>query len=203
MTRLMPPSSFPVLGSCTSFQHRDRGLIIQRATFQFGVKSMETRFSKVEEVTGQRTMTGSRCAAAGCGRFVRTGTDYCTRHDGVKRRPVLRLVPNEPKPAEPGLSEEIGALRFVLQRLLAEEDDLARLAAGVARIASVVVQAAKAQQTMTGNRSDELAEALLTALADLDGDDAHDVIGGHAMTPRRDPDGASVSTAGCGADCDE
>jgi hypothetical protein len=111
-----------------------------------------------------------RCGAAGCGRFVRAGADFCTRHDGEGRRPVLRLAPKEPKPAEPGLSEEIGALRFVLQRLLAEEDDLARLATGVARIASVVVQAAKAQQTMTGNRSDELAEALLAALADLDGD---------------------------------
>jgi hypothetical protein len=118
-------------------------------------------------------------------------------------RPLLRIVSKEPETSDAGLAEEIGALRFVLQRLLAEEDDLARLAAGVARIASVVVQAAKAQQTMTGNRSDELAEALLMALADLDGDDAHDVMGGQAMTPRRDPDGASVSTAGCGADCDE
>jgi hypothetical protein len=115
---------------------------------------------------------------------------------------VLRLVRKRSTSAESGLGEEIGALRFVLQRLLAEEDDLARLAAGVARIASVVVQAAKAQQTMTGNQSDELAEALLTALAELDGDDAHDVMDGQAAQ-RRDPDGASVSTAGCGADSDE
>src|SRR5215211_3064734 len=133
-------------------------------------------------------MAGTRCAAAGCGRFVRAGADFCARHGEVERRPLLRLVPKEATPAEPGLSEEIGALRFVLQRLLAEEDDLARLAAGVARIASVVVQAAKAQQTMTGNRSDELAEALLTALADLDGDDAHDVIPSQAAQ-RRDLDG--------------
>jgi len=162
-------------------------------------------------------MTGMRCAAAGCGRFVRAGADFCTRHDERERRTVLRLVPKDAKPAEPGLSEEIGALRFVLQRLLAEEDDLARLAAGVARIASVVVQAAKAQQTMTGNRSDELAEALMRALIDLDGDEAHDLIpdsprwgevaqgarGGAQAAQRRDLDGESVFTAGCGADCDE
>jgi len=133
---------------------------------------------------------------------VRAGADFCTRHDDVERRQALRLVPRESKPAEAGLSEEIGALRFVLQRLLAEEDDLARLAAGVARIASVVVQAAKAQQSMTGSRSDELAEALMRALADLDGDDAHDLIPSQAAQ-RRDLDGESVSTAGCGADCGE
>ena len=147
-------------------------------------------------------VTGARCTAVGCGRFVRAGARYCLRHGGEEPRPVLRLVPKRSTSTEPGLGEEIGALRFVLQRLLAEEDDLARLAAGVARIASVVVQAAKAQQTMTGNQSDELAEALLTALAELDGDDAHDVMGGQAAQ-RRDLDGESVFTAGCGANCDE
>jgi hypothetical protein len=164
----------------------------------------------VKEVTRFDDMTVMRCAAAGCGRFVRANAQFCDRHAATndqpipfrrEGRPVLRLMPKEGKPAEPGLNEEIGALRFVLQRLLAEEDDLARLAAGVARIASVVVQAAKAQQTMTGNQSDELAEALMRALADLDGE--HEVMGGQAMTQRRDPDGASVSTAGCGAVCDE
>jgi hypothetical protein len=147
-------------------------------------------------------MTGKRCAAVGCGRFVRAGARYCRRHDGEEPRPVLRLVPKTSTSGEPGLGEEIGALRFVLQRLLAEEDDLARLAAGVARIASVVVQAAKAQQTMTGNRPDELAAALMRALEELDSEEAHDVMGGQAAIPRRDPDGASVSTAGCGANCD-
>jgi hypothetical protein len=82
----------------------------------------------------------------------------------------LRLVPREPETpaAETGLSEEIEALRFVLHRLLSEEDDLARLAAGVARIASVVIQAAKAQQALSGHRSDELAAALMRELDELD-----------------------------------
>lgn len=98
---------------------------------------------------------------------------------------MLRIVPKEPedisRPEDGELTEEIGALRFVLHRLLSEEDDLARLAAGVARIASVVIQAAKAQQALSGNRSDELAAALMRALADLDGDDPHEVTGGQAI----------------------
>jgi hypothetical protein len=85
----------------------------------------------------------------------------------------------------------------VLQRLLVEEEDLAKLAAGVARIASVVVQAAKAQQAMTGNRPDELAEALMEALAELDGENAHDLMSGQAAE-RRNLDGSS--TARYGAD---
>jgi hypothetical protein len=137
-------------------------------------------------------VAGHRCAAVGCGRFVRPDARFCGRHGPVsdepipfrrEARPVLRLVPTEPEAtqtAESGLTEEIGALRFVLHRLLAEEDDLARLATGVARIASVVIQAAKAQQALSGNRSDELAAALMRALAELDGDDAHDVMGGQA-----------------------
>jgi hypothetical protein len=95
----------------------------------------------------------------------------------------LRIVPKESETAqtaEAGLTEEIGALRFVLHRLLSEEDDLAKLAAGVARIASVVIQAAKAQQALSGNRSDELAAALMRALAELDDEEAHDVMGGQA-----------------------
>ena len=137
-------------------------------------------------------MAGERCAAVGCGRFVRPDERYCRRHATghnepipfrSTRRPVLRIVPKESETAqtaEAGLTEEIGALRFVLHRLLSEEDDLAKLAAGVARIASVVIQAAKAQQALSGNRSDELAAALMRALAELDDEEAHDVMGGQA-----------------------
>jgi hypothetical protein len=133
-------------------------------------------------------MAGERCAAVGCGRFVGPHARFCGRHAPVndepiplrrEARPVLRLVPkeSEAQSTETGLAEEIEALRFVLHRLLSEEDDLARLAAGVARIASVVIQAAKAQQALSGNRSDELATALMRALAELDDEATHDVIG--------------------------
>lgn len=45
--------------------------------------------------------------------------------------------------ADTGLEAEIGALRLALVRLLNEEHDPSRLAAGVSRIAAVAVQAAR------------------------------------------------------------
>jgi hypothetical protein len=45
--------------------------------------------------------------------------------------------------ADPGLDAEIGALRVALARLLEDERDASRLAAGVARVAGVAVQAAR------------------------------------------------------------
>lgn len=96
-------------------------------------------------------MTAQRCMAPGCGRFVRAGAGYCTRQDGVsEQRPKasdadaaharflerleqgryeglfdtqIREVMIQAATAmrEQGLSEEIGALRYVLARLLNEE----------------------------------------------------------------------------------
>ena len=71
---------------------------------------------------------------------------------------------------ERGLADEIGALRFVLARLLAEEEDLTRLAAGVARIAGVAVRAARAERAISGEQADGLTSALAQILAELDGE---------------------------------
>jgi hypothetical protein len=70
---------------------------------------------------------------------------------------------------ERGLADEIGALRVVLARLLLEEDDLSKLVAGVARLASVTVQAARAQRAIVGDQADGLTEAIAQILAELDG----------------------------------
>lgn len=48
--------------------------------------------------------------------------------------------------ADAGLEAEIGALRVALLRLLQEERDPSRMAAGVARVAGVALQALRAQQ---------------------------------------------------------
>jgi hypothetical protein len=69
---------------------------------------------------------------------------------------------------ERGLADEIGALRVVLARLLLEEDDLSKLVSGVARLASVTVQAARAQRTIAGEVGDGLAEAINQYLAELE-----------------------------------
>ena len=128
--------------------------------------------------------TAARCAVAGCGRFVRTGAERCGRHEaaaeGVDRRAVAirefqeRLAGGEYRALfEPALSEvmhqaaearalvdEIGAVRVALAKLLAEEEDASKLASGVARLASVAIQAAKAQRTLSGEAADGLTEAL-------------------------------------------
>jgi hypothetical protein len=58
-----------------------------------------------------------------------------------------------------GLDEELGAIRFALAKLLAEETDAGKLAAGVARLTSASVQAMKLGQV--------LGDATDASLADL------------------------------------
>lgn len=137
-----------------------------------------------------------RCAEPGCGRFVRAGAAICGRHgaggghgdDGQEREGRSgaaefrrRLAQGEyrglfPPPlgevlaqaaAERPLVDEIGALRVTLARLLAEEEDPSKLAAGVARIAGVAIQAARAQRQLGEDPADGLTAALAEILAEL------------------------------------
>lgn len=70
--------------------------------------------------------------------------------------------------AEVGLAEEIGSLRFVLARLLAEENDLNRLATNTARIVSVAVRSAQTHHDISGNNMVEILEALTKVLDEID-----------------------------------
>jgi hypothetical protein len=139
-----------------------------------------------------------RCAATGCGRFVRRGEDFCARHGGsdgsVGRAPPdierdaaalfqRRLAGGDyhalleqevwdaiaAAGAERGLTHEIGLLRVVLARLLSEESDPSRLAQSVARVTSVLVQAARAQRALSGKAAEGLAEAVTLILAEFTG----------------------------------
>jgi hypothetical protein len=138
-----------------------------------------------------------RCATPGCGRFVRRGATWCRVHeDGEVEAVGAGLDENEhaaefrrrlddgdyrrlfdarmrevigQAAAERGLADEIGALRVVLARLLLEEEDLSRLVSGVARLASVTVQATRAQRAIVGDQADGLTEAIAQILAELDG----------------------------------
>ena len=143
------------------------------------------------------TVTGRRCATPRCGRFVRLEEVWCATHrvatgeePGVVCEAALarredfqrRLAVGEYRAlfetrlrevitqaaAEQGLADEIGALRFVLARLLAEEEDTVRLAAGVARVASVAIQAARAQRAISGERAEALTGAIARLLIELD-----------------------------------
>jgi hypothetical protein len=69
--------------------------------------------------------------------------------------------------AERGLANEIGLLRVVLARLLVEERDPGRLAQNSARVAGVLVQAARAQRALSGEMADGLAEAVTHILAEF------------------------------------
>lgn len=89
--------------------------------------------------------------------------DYRRLFDATLREVIAQAA------AERGLADEIGALRVVLARLLLEEDDLSKLVTGVARLASVTVQAARAQRAIAGEQADGLTEAIAQILAELDG----------------------------------
>ncbi|MEJ7837211.1 MAG: hypothetical protein WKF81_00220 [Thermomicrobiales bacterium] len=71
--------------------------------------------------------------------------------------------------AELGLSEEIGSLRVVLARLLAEEDDLNRLAMNVARVVSVTLRTVQAHHELTGQSASDILDELSKALDELGG----------------------------------
>ena len=70
--------------------------------------------------------------------------------------------------AERTLADEIGALRFVLARLLAEEEDLPRLVAGIAKVTTALAGVARAQRAIGGEMADGLTEALTRILIELD-----------------------------------
>jgi hypothetical protein len=70
---------------------------------------------------------------------------------------------------EAGVGDELGALRVVMARLLTEEDDLVVLAPLVARIASVSIQAARAQRAISGQLAESLTEALTSILTEMEG----------------------------------
>jgi hypothetical protein len=65
------------------------------------------------------------------------------------------------------LSEEIGALRIVLARLLAEEDDPARLATSIPRVVDTVVRARRAERSISGARAESLTQAVTQVLIEL------------------------------------
>lgn len=68
-----------------------------------------------------------------------------------------------------GLDEELGAIRFALAKLLAEELDASKLAMGVARLTSAAVQTMKLDQSMGDSADRSLADVLNEILIDLEG----------------------------------
>ena len=134
----------------------------------------------------------NRCVARGCGRWIRAGAAFCARHGmgpetgsdedgGGDRLAAFRarlaagdadaLVGPELRAglrgvgAEPGVDAEVGALRVALARLLEEEGDATRLAAGIARVAGVAMQAARLRP---GDGNEATRATLRRVLAEID-----------------------------------
>lgn len=103
-----------------------------------------------------------RLAAARFRRRLERG-DYGALFD-----PRLRQVMGQAA-AERSLRDEIGALRVVLARLLVEEQDPRKQAAGVAKVAAASVRAVKTQHELNEGLGEDLMVALDRLLMELDG----------------------------------
>lgn len=90
--------------------------------------------------------------------------DYRSLFDEQLARAMAQAASGE------GVFDELGALRFVMARLLFEEDDLTELATNVARVAGVAVQTARAQKLLNGDAATRFTDAVTHILMELDGD---------------------------------
>lgn len=128
------------------------------------------------------------CDYPDCGRFEReVGLGRCSEHRGLPL-PLERerthfeaeldagtydAIFGELKPLilqasrDANVDSEIGVLRIVLARLLTEETDPFRLASGVSRITSVIVQAQKANKAISGQVADDITGAIATILEEM------------------------------------
>jgi hypothetical protein len=75
--------------------------------------------------------------------------------------------------ADAGLEAEIGALRVALLRLLQEERDPSRMAAGIARVAGVALQALRQQQAGSAG-APELQVMVVQRLLTIEAEQAHE-----------------------------
>ncbi len=107
------------------------------------------------------------------------GHDYCRAHRPGEREPSeasgalrarieerIAAALEQAGSAQP-LAEEISALRLVLARVLAEQDDPERLATSIPRIVDTVVRAMRAQHALSGAMAEHLTEALTQVLVEL------------------------------------
>ena len=88
------------------------------------------------------------------------------RYDELLDRPMRDVL--REGAAIRGVDEELGAIRFALAKLLAEELDASKLASGVARLTSAAVQAMKMGQSISDETDESLADLLNQILIDLE-----------------------------------
>ena len=110
----------------------------------------------VEEAGG----SAGRAAESGAGVPAGDGREVAPRLGG--EGPGARLAAALARAAaDPGLDEEVGALRLTLARLLREEEaDPLKVATAVARLAAVGVQAARTRRALAEDGPDDLLAAV-------------------------------------------
>lgn len=90
--------------------------------------------------------------------------DYRSLFDEQIARAMAQAASGE------GVFDELGALRFVMARLLFEEEDLTELATNVAKVAGVAVQTARAQKLLNGDAAMRFTDAVTRILMEIDGE---------------------------------
>jgi hypothetical protein len=140
---------------------------------------------------------GRRCEYPGCRAWAVRGEGLCRAHLGRGRRSAITGKPDDERLSprvravleqridevvsrfvsdasleRESLTEEIGALRVVLARLLVEEDDPTRLALSIPRVVDAVVRAIRAQRSISGEMADSLTAAVTQVLIELGLDDS-------------------------------
>lgn len=90
------------------------------------------------------------------------GGDY----DGLLDPALWRLL--DLAAATSGFGREIGALRFAMARLLAEEEDPRQLATYLAKVTTMIVRATQAQRQSISTADDPIRAALLSAVDERD-----------------------------------
>ena len=143
---------------------------------------------------GSGEARGRRCARSGCRAWAVRGTAYCRWHQGdagfggenprgvvgesadgygglgpaIEERlaDVLVMLTGHGETGDL-LDEAIAALRVVLAKVLAEEQDAGRLATSIPRIVDSVVRAVRARRAVSGAVAEDLTEALTQILIEL------------------------------------
>lgn len=147
---------FVPAGESRCGRHRAAGAADAMATMTRSATGDEDEAAATEDAGEER-----RRAAAAFARRLAQG-DYRALFDPRLSEVLAQAA------AERSLADEIGALRFVLARLLAEEQDLTKLATHVASVTRASIQAARAQRAISGELADSLTAAVTQILAELD-----------------------------------
>jgi hypothetical protein len=112
------------------------------------------RYRNLELIEEQRKLFRERVARG----------DYNQLYD-----PAMRLLMKDGA-AIKGIDEELGAVRYALAKLVNEEEDAGKLAAGVARLASAAERLLRVVKPNADESSDNVITAINQILIDLERD---------------------------------